>query len=428
MTLAAFPFNNTAGVTATTANTGAFVLASGTGSTQKFASAAAHQGATGLEFVSTGAAVSAFRFRFAGNAQPTRAAFSVRFKIPAAVPSATQTFFEVVDSAGSRVLQLEYTNAGLVKTNDKANTSLTILTAAQAPAGAWFRFETVVSALSATAGAFTVRAYSSGSTQVGTTATSTTANLGTVSLDGCYIGAVATIAGTIDIDSLQLNDGATTEIGEYTPTAANVAPAVSAGPDQTVQPGTVTLTGSASDSDGTVASRHWTCTSYPGATAPTLTGATTNTVSFTGVAGVYTLQFTATDDQGASSSDTANVYVQAATVTPSAAVENSGGWTGSYTDIADGSDSTFIASTGTGSFTAAFAPATPNTSATLTVRARQTGAGSAVTINLLNNSTVVGTWQLANLTTTFTDYPLALTKTQVAAITDWNNVRFQAVS
>lgn len=103
------------------------------------------------------------------------------------------------------------------------------------------------------------------------------------------------------------------------PTPTNVAPTVNAGANKsiTLPTSTTTITGTATDSDGTIASRLWTTVSGP-ATA-VLTNATTNTVSVSGlsVAGNYVFQFSATDDDGATSTDqvTVNVIAAAATVT-----------------------------------------------------------------------------------------------------------------
>ena len=94
------------------------------------------------------------------------------------------------------------------------------------------------------------------------------------------------------------------------PPATNNPPVVSAGPDRTVfvrnttKPAKVTLTGSATDSDGTITSVRWT----EGAGTTPLSTTTTLTRSL-GI-GSYEYTFSATDDDGASTSDSVRVTVQ----------------------------------------------------------------------------------------------------------------------
>ncbi|HEY6234519.1 MAG TPA: hypothetical protein VIW69_05340, partial [Candidatus Elarobacter sp.] len=93
---------------------------------------------------------------------------------------------------------------------------------------------------------------------------------------------------------------------------SNNAPIANAGPDQTVDGGSnVILIGSATDSDGSIASYRWTQTAGP---AVTLTNANTSSASFTApnsVAGTtLTFLLTATDNQGATGTDDMNVVVR----------------------------------------------------------------------------------------------------------------------
>lgn len=308
MALQTFPFNGTSGSAATTGNTGANTLTVSAGCSATLLSGAAFQGSTGIEFVTGTTGFSNATFNLVSSA--TSAAFSFRVKIPATPPSITQTFLQVNDTANARILQVQYTGSGILKINDKSNVSTTILTAVQATAGSSFRIELVISALSATAGAFTARAYSTGTTQVGSTATSATANTGTANINGATIGVlVSGAAFTADLDSLQMNGGSTTEIGEYVP--ASNPPVVNAGSDRTVNSGaTVTLTGTATDSDGTIASQLWTSVSSPGA-APTISNASSLTASFVApaTAGAYVFQLAATDNTGVTASDQVTITV-----------------------------------------------------------------------------------------------------------------------
>ncbi|RAW00335.1 hypothetical protein DQQ10_14880 [Pseudochryseolinea flava] len=90
----------------------------------------------------------------------------------------------------------------------------------------------------------------------------------------------------------------------------NAAPVVNAGVDKNVSlpANSVILNGTATDSDGTIASYTWTRLSGPN--SPTLTGANTANLTASGlVAGTYVFRLTATDNQGASSFDDATVTV-----------------------------------------------------------------------------------------------------------------------
>lgn len=92
----------------------------------------------------------------------------------------------------------------------------------------------------------------------------------------------------------------------------NTAPTVNAGTDKTLQlpVNSMALTGTATDTDGTISSYLWTKVSGP---AATLTNASTSTVSLSAlVAGAYVFRLTATDNAGSTSSDDINVTVNSA--------------------------------------------------------------------------------------------------------------------
>ncbi|MFP2910757.1 PKD domain-containing protein [Pyxidicoccus sp. 3LFB2] len=89
----------------------------------------------------------------------------------------------------------------------------------------------------------------------------------------------------------------------------NLAPVANAGPDQalTLPANSATLTGSAADSDGTIASYAWSQVSGP---AATLSGTGSATLSVSALAaGVSTFRLTVTDDDGATGSDDVSVTV-----------------------------------------------------------------------------------------------------------------------
>jgi gliding motility-associated-like protein len=94
--------------------------------------------------------------------------------------------------------------------------------------------------------------------------------------------------------------------------AANVAPIANAGPDKTINLPTssVVLTGSGTDSDGTITSYSWTKVSGG---AVILTNGNTATLTASGLlVGTYVFRLTVTDNQGAQGSDDATVIVNLA--------------------------------------------------------------------------------------------------------------------
>ena len=94
--------------------------------------------------------------------------------------------------------------------------------------------------------------------------------------------------------------------------AANVLPTTNAGTDQsiTLPTNNASLTGSASDTDGTIASYAWTMISGP--SSATITNATSASASVTGLTqGVYQFQLNATDNSAATTADTMQITVDA---------------------------------------------------------------------------------------------------------------------
>lgn len=105
------------------------------------------------------------------------------------------------------------------------------------------------------------------------------------------------------------NDGATdTDNATVTVSAVNQAPNVSAGPDQTVNlpNNTLSITGSATDTDGIISSTDWSKVSGPTVDINIVD----NTLELSNlIEGVYTFRFSATDDEGAVSNDNVRVFV-----------------------------------------------------------------------------------------------------------------------
>jgi predicted esterase len=107
-------------------------------------------------------------------------------------------------------------------------------------------------------------------------------------------------------------------------TTTNVLPVANAGADQTITlpTNTLILTGTGSDSDGSISSYQWTKVSGG---SVTLSGAATTKLSLSALlAGTYVFRLTVKDDKLATSSDDITVTVKAATATNAAPVANAG--------------------------------------------------------------------------------------------------------
>ncbi|MBZ4396515.1 discoidin domain-containing protein [Myxococcus sp. AS-1-15] len=132
------------------------------------------------------------------------------------------------------------------------------------------------------------------------------ANTATLSLSGLTAGTFVFRLTVADDDGATHSDDVTVTV---TSAPVNQPPVANAGVDRTVvlPTSSLTLTGTASDSDGTIASYAWTQVSGPTAT---LTGAATSTLTVSNLsAGTLVLRLTVTDDDGATHSDDVTVTV-----------------------------------------------------------------------------------------------------------------------
>jgi hypothetical protein len=436
MTLVTFPYNGTPGTAATTQNTGAYSIATGSGSSQVFAVSAAFQGSTGLRCISNGTASSALRHLFKDGATATKASYSIRVKIPSVLPSATSTLFQINDTTPARVLQLQYTPSGLLKINDKSNVSQTLLTAAQATPGTSFRVSIVVTTLSTTAGVYTAKAYSTGSTAIGSLSI-TNANTGTVAMGGAYVGVVTPVAITHDVDSLQMNDGSTAEIGEYVPNTTKPTITSITG-SQTVTPNSVVpLAATATAYNGdTIASYNWIIESALDNFGDPIAGLaidapdqpSTSIRTPAATFGRIVVGLTVTDSSGNVSTESLTKVFIPTNVGAPIAVTTSAGWNGgSAAAVSDGSDSTAAISGGPGSgavLTLRLPPMTPPTAGAnfLNVRSLVTATGGTQQVELLEGNTVRKNWGAISPGTSYGDHPFSLSGGEISAVGSWNEL------
>lgn len=134
--------------------------------------------------------------------------------------------------------------------------------------------------------------------------------VGTKSVRACADKSSAANTGTIS----ESNEGDNCSAWTNVTVASNLPPTVNAGADKaiTLPTSSVSVTGTASDSDGTIASTVWTKTSGPATYSITSPNSLTTTISGLTTAGTYVFRLTATDNQGATAFDDMQVVVSAA--------------------------------------------------------------------------------------------------------------------
>ena len=160
-------------------------------------------------------------------------------------------------------------------------------------------------------------------TQLTTTIIPTDASLPSVSwssddttiatIDSAGLVSAKAEAGTVSITATANDGGGAADSHDITVEAAavaNQAPTADAGADQNAAAATVNLSGSGTDSDGTIASYAWTQVS---GTTITISNADSATASFVApsTAGVIVLRLTVTDNDGATATDDISITVVA---------------------------------------------------------------------------------------------------------------------
>jgi hypothetical protein len=196
------------------------------------------------------------------------------------------------------------------------------------------------------------------------------------------------------------------------PAPVNVAPTVNAGSDQmfALPTSTATLSATATDTDGTIASYVWSKISGPAATLSNANGSTLSLTNMT-TAGTYTFSVTVTDNQNATATDQVIITINPApanilpvveagekqyitlpvnTASFSAVASDADGSIASYSWKKIGGSSTIVM-TGTSSATLNVSGVVPGTYVFRVEVADNTGAKAADTVRLKVNDYLVTT-------------------------------------
>lgn len=433
----------------TTANSGLSDKSPASTTDITFAAAAKGHGAFGAR-ASTPAGASRFaRFKFAGAVSATTWSFSGVVDLPDAPVGNAVEFFGFPNASGSKRCYVRIENTGRIQFVGRAGSSFhTLLDAVDVTWGAKYRITLVVQGGSSTASVVQGKVYredSPGSgtftTQVGTTLSVSTVDTGTDAVIGVDAGVTNTSAAAVVVgfDDLQLNDGSTSEIPDFV--LPNDPPVVTAGAAQVVAAANteVTLSFTATDSDGSIVSRATTY-DYPTSGGPTITNGTTASPKFTtGSAGFRALvRQTATDNLGATGSATTEVFVPlagSATMRPEASNGTAvGSWAragGAATNgqaLSDESDATYLESPEVSatqqSMRLRLQPSAAKSSAQFKDRLWTDTGTATAEIRLYEGATLRQTWTYT-VNTTPTEYTSVFSGATIAAISDWKNLYVQ---
>lgn len=350
------------------------------------------------------------------------------------------------DSAGNSVLIFRLTAGNLLRLYASGGGgSNAWAPSATMPTGQWIRYELLAEQGTTTTGGRVRAAIFAGES---TTPLADSGWLEGINLGGGTVaitrtrfgkGAAGSNATGVFMDDILLHTGA--DYASFPTSIGNDAPIVSAGGDQTVAGGaTVLLTGTASDPGGSIASTVWSFVSAASTGTPTLTGANTLTPSFVAGAApqLYTLQLTATDNLGASSTDTVEIRVPASGAVDSRplplAATKVGAWTrtGASSDgaaLADESNTTYLesdaVSTTEQSIRVRLAPSTSRATGKVQVTLGMDSGTGTWQIRLYEGTTLRQSWTQAGVTTTPTAYEFTISAGTISSITDWSNLSLE---
>lgn len=359
------------------------------------------------------------------------------FYFPSLPTSGNGVLRVLTAGGGTTLAHVLVRNDGSFQVSDATGAYVITSSASVVPTGQWIRMEMGLTNPTTSTGTLNFALYLGDSTSAisGSTYNLTAQNLGTAAFGQVRFGRTAAFGtfATFYADGLAWQDGSSTFIGVDT----NTAPTVDAGSNQNVSASaTVNLSATASDTDGSVASYAWTF-DYPTSGAPSLTGSTTATPSFTaGSAGaLYVLKCTVTDNGGATASDTVEIRVPVTGATDMRPVAGAGTGVGTWANtggaasegaaLADESDTTYVESpsvTGTEATRRwRLSPSATKSTAQIALRLWTDTGTANTTIRLYEGATLRQSWTQA-LTNTATTYTVSLSSGTVAAIGDWGNL------
>lgn len=402
---------------------------------------------SGITFSTTQKAHGSLSYAFAGtgatfntvqlnSGDGTTTGFSVRaYVYLTGAPSAETSFITVQTGAGASICAVNLTTGGNIKVVQSGGTAISGGTFTNALSlNTWYRI-TVYGTLNATTGTINCSMYTLDSGSAVETKNFTNVNTGATAGGRVLYGKLtqAPSMATYYIDDIAQDMTIATEIAAV----SNTAPTVDAGANQNVAAAaTVNLSASASDPDGSIASYAWTF-DYPTSGAPSLTGGTTATPSFTaGAAGnLYVLRCTVTDNLGATASDTVEVRVPisgSATAVPLAMAGTGDPWTRSgaaTTDgaaLADSDTTTYVESgslTGTPTeFRVRLQPMSTKSALDIDFTGKLSASGTGTLALRLYEGTTLRQETTVSASTSSTAHRLTASGGTISSITDWGNL------
>jgi hypothetical protein len=402
---------------------------------------------TGLTFEDTAAFQGSMGARVVGSAfgagqitvSTTTLAAKMYFRTPTSPAISTDMYLIRMHNGATRLASVHMNTAGKLRVADASGTSGIFTTTTVLAANTWYRIELyAVAGATTTTGTIRFAFYlGNSSTPVETQYNNTAANVGTaVAFTTLYMGKYSAGTEQYDFDAFSWDSAATGLIG----VAAGSAPTVSQPANQNVAAAAaVSVAVTASSGSGTITSYAWSYV-YPTSGGPTLSGTTTNTVSFTaGSAGaLYILQCVVTDSNGLTTTITAEVRVPSSgdvTALPGPSSASAGTWSNvggaasSGAALGDTSDTTYVESATLNATPATIRfrlqPMTARSAFTVNARLAQDVSGAATAkVRLYEGATLRQEWTQA-ITTSFADYPLVVTTP--ANITDWGSLYLEFV-
>lgn len=412
-------------------NAGATTVSKTGGSATRLA-AAKFAGSFGVRFIS--AANNGSFGRWPTPVASTTMAEAFDFRIVGHLPTTADMTLATKRFATGAIVLIQVTTAGKIRVLASGITVVPLFptTSATILPDVWYRLAYSITS----ANSVKVRIYPSGSNTwtTGWGGETTTATLNAGAQVSSDIGVAATgvpEAMTVDIDNVQFVEDSTQYLSAYDP-AANTKPTItSTSANQTVAlNSTASVTAVAVDAEGTIASRAWTWDYYPPelGTAPTITGGTTATATFTPtVAGLYRLKHIATDDGGLASDPAySKVFVTAQQVRP-IAVTSAGGWTAvgaadAAAALRDNVDTSYADSPSTGSseqnLRLRLAPMPVMSSFAISYRDVLPDSGTGTfKVRVYEGSTLRAEWTVNPAAGSLTDRSVSMSSAQLASVT-----------